>query len=177
MGFVIGVIGALLVIFLLSYITVKKPKFGRSLIVLCLILIGLATYFYFQKDKRVEKRLSLIPLSEIQLSDINHEYAYGSYYKLTGKVHNDSQRYRLQSMNLMVSFYQCPQSDNTGKKTSLKQTDKDYKDCQLAGQKEILVKTRLASGTTGDFEKYIILDQEHARQFLWHIDLISGVAR
>ena len=177
MGFVIGVIGALLVIFLLSYITIKKPKFGRTLIVLCLVLIGLSTYFYFQKDKRVEKRQSLIPLSEIQLSDIRHEYAYGSYYKLTGKVHNDSQRYRLQSMNLRISFYQCPESANAGKKTSPKQTDKNYNDCQLANQKEILVKTRLASGSTGGFEKYILLDQEHARKFIWHIDLISGVAR
>ena len=49
MGFVLGVVAALLVIFLLTYITLKKPVFGRILIALSLVLVLTSTFLYFQK--------------------------------------------------------------------------------------------------------------------------------
>jgi prepilin signal peptidase PulO-like enzyme (type II secretory pathway) len=172
MGFVVGVVAALLVIFLLTYITLKKPVFGRVLIALSVVMIALSVFFYFQKDERVEKQKSLIPPEQIILSDISYAYAYGSFYKLTATVENRSERYRLQAILLNISFFQCKQS-NTGQVI----TDNSMADCQLVKSKEIEVKTRLAPKKTGQLESYVLLDKEGDSSLQWQVKLVSGIAR
>lgn len=172
MGFIVGVVGALLVIFLLSYITIKKPNFGRSLIVLSLLLITLSIFFYFQKENRVDKRRSLISNDEITLSNIKHEYAYGNFYKLTGNIHNQSNRYRLQSITVKISFLQCPEKNI---KISDKEVSKN--NCELIEDKVAVIKTRLAAEDSGNFEHYLLLEKEKLAGLRWKVELISGIAR
>lgn len=174
MGFVIGVVVALIVIFLLAYITIKKPVFGEIVIAIAVLMVLAAVFFYFQKDDRVEKTKQLIPLSEIELTDITHQLAYGNYHKLTARVKNLSQKYRLQAIILNLSFFQCP-------KVMLEQKDNNFSDCRLLTQKEHKVNTRLAAGQSSEIESYILLDDDvllQAKKSLqWKIELLSGVAR
>lgn len=174
MGFVIGVVIALVVIFLLAYITVKKPVFGEVMIALSLLLILTALFFYFQRDEREENKKHLIPLEQIELSDFSHSLAYGNNYKLTAQLKNKSQRYRLQSINLIISFYQCP--------ASFKQTiDKQFDNCRLVMDKEHSIRTRLAPQQSRRIESYILLDDDVLSKadgtLEWQVQIVNGVAR
>ena len=191
MGFVIGAVVALIVIFLLTYITIKKPVFGEVIIVLSIIMILAATFFYFQKDNRVENKKSLISLEEIKLTDIKHHLAYGNYHKLTANLKNESPRYRLQSINLNLSFFHCPQfnsDSNSGLDSGLKEGS--FKDCELLLEKAHEVDTRLPSQQETTIESYVLLDDEifssskssddtpqDNKQIHWKVEVVSGVAR
>ncbi len=153
MGFVIGVVVALIVVFLLAYITVKKPAFGEVIIALSVLMILAAVFFYFQKDNRVENKKNLIPVEQIELSDISHSLAYGNYYKLTAHLKNLSQRYRLQSIILRLSFFQCPELFKQA-------SDKSFKNCRLVTEKQHKIDTRLAARQSVDIESYILLDDD-----------------
>lgn len=175
MGFVIGVVVALLVIFLLAFITAKKPVFGEVMIGLAVIMILTSIYFYFQKDNRVENKKSLIPIEQIELTDIHHSLAYGDYYKLTANLTNQSQKYRLQSITLKLSFLNCPTPETI-----------DYKKCQLISEKKHNIKTRMPAKQSGAIESYFLLDDEAVLALInskeksliqWKIELLSGFAR
>ena len=188
MGFVIGAVVALVVIFLLSYITVKKPVFGEVMIALSLLMIVTALFFYFQQDEREENRKHLIPLEQIELSDFSHSLAYGNNYKLTAQLKNKSQRYRLQSINLKILFYQCPASFKST-------TDKQFENCRLVIEKEHSIKTRLAPQQSSHIESYILLDDDVLSEadgslmgadgsllkadgsLQWQIQIVNGIAR
>ena len=165
MGFVVGIVAALLVIFLLTYITLKKPVFGRILIAISVSLVLLSTFFYFQKDKRVEKLQQRITLEEIVMTDVKFDYAYGSYYKLSGTIANRSNRYRLQAVNLKISFYKCPDEKS------------QWQDCELIKDMAHTMKTRLAANQTAPFETYLLLDQENYLSLRLKTEIISGLAR
>ena len=51
MGFVIGVVVALIVVFLLAYITIKKPVFGEIVIAISVLMVLAAVFFYFQMSQ------------------------------------------------------------------------------------------------------------------------------
>lgn len=165
MGFIMGVVAALLVIFLLTYITVKKPVFGRILIAISVVLVLLSVYFYFQKDDRVEKLQTLIALDEINISDVDFDYAYGNFYKLTGRVANQSKKYRLQAVNVRIGFYQCPDEHS------------QWQECELMDEKMHTIKTRLAAQKSAGFETYLLLEQQGVLSWRLKIDIISGMAR
>ena len=153
MGFVVGAVVALIVVFLLAYITIKKPVFGEVIIAISVLMILAATFFYFQKDNRVENKKSLIPLDEIQLSDIFHSLAYGYYHKLNAHLQNNSKTHRLQSIILAINFYECP-----GNRDAIK--DVQYESCRLLTEKQHKVDTRLAAQQGSDIETYVLLDDE-----------------
>jgi len=158
MGFVIGVVVALIVVFLLAYITIKKPVFGEVIIALSVLMVLAAVFFYFQKDNRVENKKNLIPIEQIKLSDFSHSLAYGNYYKLTAHLKNQSPRYRLQSIVLQISFFQCPASFDL-KSDDLKIENK-FKSCHLLSEKQHTIETRLAAQQAADIESYILLDDD-----------------
>lgn len=175
MAFVIGGVVALLVIFLLAYITIKKPVFGEVIIALAVLMILTSTFFYFQKDKRVENKKQLIPLEQIELIDITHSLAYGNYYKLTAQLKNQSQKYRLQSINLKLSFLNCPSAEVS-----------NYTNCKLISEKHHKIKTRLAAQQSSAIESYFLLEDEavlaiinanNTNSIHWRIELVSGSAR
>lgn len=187
MGFVIGAVVALIVIFLLTYITVKRPVFGEVVIVLSVLMIIVAVFFYFQTDKREEKKKNLIPLDEIQLSNISHKLAYGYYHKLTAHAKNLS-KYRLQSINFNIHFYQCPINYNTLQ-------DTDYSTCKLLIEKQHKLDIRLSAEQGRDIETYVLLDDAvlvsaydslstsadgslpAVGSIQWQVTLTNGVAR
>lgn len=169
MGFFYGVIAVLFVIFLLAYTRIKKPLFGNILIAVTVLLITLSTVLYFQKDKRLEKKEHLIPIDQIVLSQINSALSYGNNYKLTAKVENHSKHYRLQSVNIQITFLKC----NT--ETAQEET------CQLLGKEHYAIKTRLAAEQSTHIEKYIMLNNipelKGTEVLRWKIEILSGVAR
>ncbi|MCU7939919.1 MAG: hypothetical protein KZQ64_03740 [gamma proteobacterium symbiont of Bathyaustriella thionipta] len=172
MGFVIGVVVALLVIFLLAFITIKKPVFGEIMIALAVLMIVASTFLYFQKDNRVENKKNLIPLEQIELTDIQHTLAYGNYYKLTAQLNNKSEKYRLQSIRLKLSFLNCDAVKSS-----------DYKNCQLISEKYHTIKTRTPARQTEPVESYFLLDDEAVLAVIntgtvhWKIELLNGFAR
>ncbi len=173
MGFVIGVVVALIVIFLLAYITVKKPVFGEVIIGLSVLMIMASTFFYFQKDERAENKKNLIPTEEIESSGFSHSLAYGNYYKLTSEIKNNSQRYQLRSIVLDVKFFKCPASFDT------KKTEK-FEQCQQVADKQHKIDIRLAPQQTSQVETYLLLDENEladAQNLQWKIEIINGVAR
>ncbi len=172
MGFIIGVLGALLLVFLLAYLTVKNPKAGKVEIALSVILISLAVYLYFYDNERVEIHKNLIPVEQIQLSDIQHQWAYGAYYKLTAKITNKSSKYRLQSVDLKVSFYNCPQ----GNKQVV------MANCELINSLKHTVRTRLDAQKSMQMEVYLLLDDNLLGDvpidtLNWKVEVVSGLAR
>ncbi len=175
MAFVIGVVVALLVIFLLTYMTIKKPVFGEVMIALAVIMILGSTFFYFQKDKRVENKKHLIPVNEIVLTDIRHNLAYGNYYKLTAQLKNNSQKYRLQTIKLKLSFLNCP-SEKVN----------DDKNCKLISETTHSIDTRMPAQQSAAIESYFLLDDEavlavinseNSESIHWKIELLNGSAR
>lgn len=169
MGFVIGVLAALIVTFLLGYITVKKPFFGGVLISISLLIIVLSIFFYFQEDSRLDKKKQLITVDQVELSDINYGFAYGNNYKLTANIRNLSARFRLQSILLKISFFQC------------NETEENIENCQLVFEKQHEVVTRLAAEQSAKIETYLQLDDPelmHNKDSLrWQVKLISAMAR
>lgn len=177
MAFVIGILAALLIVFLLSYAVIKKPKFGGALIVVSLLMIALSIFFYFQKDKRVEKRASLIPIEQIKLSNLDYEFAYGTNYKLTATVKNNSPRYRLQWILIKVSFLHCQS------KLKLVQSDNELaiENCEVLQTKEQKVPTRLGSQSSSNIETYVALDKNkvwnNRQELTWKVELTGSKAR
>ena len=168
MGFFYGLIAILFVIFLLTYTRIKKPLFGNILIAITVLLISLVTLFYFQLDKRVEKKQQLISIEEIKLSQIHHALAYGNNYKLTAKVENLSARYRLQAINIQIDFSKClPKAQQTK--------------CSQIKQHQYRIKTRIAANDSTNIEKYIMLDDidplKENETLQWDVKIISGIAR
>ncbi len=173
MGFVIGAAVASIVIFLLAYITIRKPVFGETVIVLAVLMILASTFFYFQTDARVEKKKNLIPMEEIQLSNVSHKLAYGDYHKLTGHLNNLSNKHRLQSINLNIKFFECPPEVEAQAKIN-------EKSCQLIVEKAHPIKARLSAGQSRDVETYVLLDDKaliDKPSLVWQVKLVSGVAR
>ncbi len=173
MGFVIGVVVALIVIFLLAYITAKKPVFGKVVIGLSVLMIMASTFFYFQKDEHAEKKKNLIPIEEIKSSGFSHSLAYGNYYKLTSEIKNNSQRYQLRSIVLDVKFFKCPASFDTEKAAKFEQ-------CQQVADKQHKIDIRLAPQQTSQVESYLLLGENEladAQNLQWKIEIINGVAR
>lgn len=175
MGFVVGAIVALLVIFLLAFITAKKPVFGEVMIALAVLMILAATFFYFQKDSQIEKKKRLIPIEQIELTDIRHTLAYGNYYKLSAHLKNHSQKYRLQAIELKLSFFNCPSPDV-----------KDFKNCKLISEKHHKIDTRLSAQQSAPIESYVFLDDEavlalinsgNERALHWKIELLNSFSR
>ncbi len=173
MGFIIGAVVALIVVFLLAYITVKKPVFGEIMIGFSIVLIMASTFFYFQKDERVEKKRSLIPVEQITSSGFSHSLSYGNYYKLTSEIQNNSQRYFLRSIILNIKFFKCPDSFDT-------QNETRFTECEFILEKQHKIDIRLASQQTRKVESYLLLSEDKladATNFKWKIEIISGVAR
>ncbi len=181
MGLVIGVLAALIVVFLLGYITVKKPVFGSVLISISLLFILIATFFYFQKDNRLENKTLRIPVDQIELSDVNYGFAYGNNYKLTAIIKNNSTRYRLQTVFLQISFLHCKGSDNSLEPVNRAEPVKAPDDCQLLEKRLHKVETRLAREKSTKIETYIQLDDtllpEKDGYIRWQVEIASGVAR
>ncbi len=175
MSFVIGVITTLFIVFLLAFITIKKPAFGKTIIALSLAMVVLASVLYFQNDQQIEHKKHLIALDDIALTNIQYQLAYGNYYKLTAQLSNHSKKYRLQAIELAISFYNCPSK-----------TPKNYKKCQLIATKIHKIPTRLAAQQSTTIESYFLLDDENIlhlidntnKEFLsWDIQLANGYAR
>lgn len=162
MGFFYGFIAVLFVIFLLTYTHIKKPLFGNILIAITLLLISLSTLFYFQMGQRIEKKQHLIPVDEIVLTQVHSALAYGNNYKLTFQIENLSSRYRLQAINIQITFLKC-----TAKQKSA--------DCSVLKTQKYRINTRLSPKMTTQIEKYIMLDDIEVLQ--WKIEVLSGVAR
>lgn len=158
MGFVIGAVVAIIVVFLLAYITVKKPVFGEVIIALSVLMILAAVFFYFQKDNRIENKKSLIPIEQIELSDFSHSLAYGNYHKLTAHLKNQSLRYRLQSIVLQIAFFQCPATFVA--KTDSLIIDNKFESCNLLSEKQHTIETRLSAQHAANIESYILLDDD-----------------
>ncbi|WP_198264661.1 hypothetical protein [sulfur-oxidizing endosymbiont of Gigantopelta aegis] len=144
MGFVIGAVVSLIVVFLLVYITIKKPTFGKVVIALALVMVITAVFFYFQEDNRVEKKKHLIPLEQVELSTVEHKWSYGNFYKLNAEIKNNSPRYRLQSIILQISLFKCPTPNN----------------CQSVLQLKHKIDTRLAAQQSKKIDSHILLEPE-----------------
>jgi len=174
MTLVIGVVVALVVVFLLTYITVRKPAFGEVVIALAVLMILAAVFLYFQKDNRIERKKELIPLEQIELTQVSYKLAYGDYYKLSAQLRNQSQKYRLQSIMIKISFFNCPTENTT-----------DFKQCQLMSARKHSIDTRLAAQQSTAIEGYFLLDNKEiialnsaSNTFIIRkIDLLSGTAR
>jgi len=179
MALLIGVVVALVVIFLLAYITIKKPLFGEVIIALAVFMILAAIFFYVQKDNRIEKKKGLIPLQQIELTQSSYKLAYGNYYKFSAQLKNNSKKYRLQSITLKISFFVCPAKEV-----------KDFQQCQLLSERNHTVDTRLAAQQSTLVEGYFLLDNKDAQAIssgseaknsngfvIRKIELLSGTAR
>ena len=168
MAFFYGLVAILFVIFLLSYIRIKKPLFGNILIAITLLFITLATFFYFQMDNRIEKKQQLIPVDEIILSQVHSALAYGNNYKLSAHIENRSQRYRLQAVNIQITFFKCLEKQS-------------LENCPVLKTHQYRINTRLSAGQSSQIEKYIMLDDLQplkSNEILqWKIEILSGVAR
>ena len=187
MGLVIGVLAALIVVFLLGYITVKKPVFGSVLISISLLFILISTFFYFQKDSRIENKKLRIPVDQIELSDVNYGFAYGNNYRLTAIIKNNSTRYRLQTVFLQISFLHCKGSDNSLEPVNSLESVNSLgsanapEDCQLLEKRLHKVETRLPREKSTKIETYIQLDdallQQKVGYIHWQVEIASGIAR
>ena len=179
MALLIGLVIALVVIFLLAYITIKRPVFGEIIIALAIIMILAALFFYFQKDNRIEKKKELIPLQQIELTQSSYKLAYGNYYKFSAQLKNNSEKYRLQSITLKISFFVCPAKEV-----------KDFQKCQLLNERNHTIDTRLAAQQSAPVEGYFLLDNKDAQAIssgseaknangfiIRKIELLSGTAR
>jgi len=177
MALLIGVVVALVVIFLLAYITIKRPVFGEIIIALAVIMILAVLFFYFQKDNRIEKKKELIPLQQIELTQSSYKLAYGNYYKFSAQLKNNSEKYRLQSIILKISFFVCPTKEVN-----------DMQHCQLLSETNHTIDTRLAAQHSAPIEGYFLLDNKEVSAIssdskdgtgfiIRKIELLSGTAR
>ncbi len=171
MSLVYGVLAALVVIFLLAMVTVRKPKFGIGLSIVTLILISLAVIFYSGEDNRLDKQKSRIPVEQIILTDTQSRLSYGNTYKITGKLENRSTRYMLASIMLDIQVYACSNKEDD-------QTETDS-GCDLLQQKQHKVDTRMKAETSRSFETYVIFDALNGNKgnLKWDIKVLSGIGR
>ncbi|GEM_PF-2660064 len=175
MVFLIGLTSALIVVFLLAYITIRKPAFGETIVVLAVLMVIAATFFYFQKDNRIENKKHLIPLEQIDFSAVKHTLAYGNYYKISAQLKNNSTKYLLRSLEVKISFYNCP-ANNTS----------DFKNCRMLSEKTHSIVIRLAAQQSATIESYFLLDDEQVLKLMqqpeknhirWKIEPLSTLGR
>ena len=175
MALVAGIIAGLLVTFLLIYTVTKKPLFGSVLIIVSLFLVALSTYLYWHMEDRVENRKSKITVDEIVLSDIKHQYAYGNNYQLSFSVTNQSEKYRLQSLELKILLLNCVHSSNEHHAQN---------DCQTISEIDHKLKARIPIKSTKTLQTYLQLDNSvegindtiHVEKLMWQVNVVSGFA-
>ncbi len=189
----LSMLAILWIVFLLAYIIIKKPKFGGSIALVSIFIIALAVFLFNSEDKRVTKREGRIAVEQIEIKDLNYQWAYGNYYKITALVKNNSPKYRLQSINLSLSFYACPKSVTalvtipitTSVTTSVKNTQ-NLSQCQLVvDNKSMNIRTRVDSGQSIQVEGYYLQQNEAVlalsheksdKTMRWKIELVNGMA-
>jgi len=176
MTLVYGTLAALLVIFLLAMVTVRKPKFGIGLSIATVLLIALAVIFYTGEDSRLEKQKSRIPVEQMLLTDIKAKLSYGNTYRISGKLENQSPRYMLASIMMDIHVYDC-----SGEKfsQSAEKTKWGDKDCVLLQQKKHKVDTRMLPETSKSIETYVLFDALNGNDenLQWDIRVINGIGR
>lgn len=176
MALVYGILGALLVIFLLAMVIVRKPKFGIGLSIATISLIALAIIFYSGEDSRREMQKSRIPVEQIILTDIESELSYGNTYRISGKLENQSPQYMLASIMLDIHVYDC--SAKKARQT-VEVVTPDINDCVLLQQKQQKVDTRMLPESSKFIETYVLFDalNGNKKPEWWDIRVISGIGR
>src|SRR5947199_669729 len=97
------------------------PPFRYFALAIGVLLVGLVTVLilYVQHEDAVSR--SLIPASQVELTDLRLGEQYGSY-QITGEVKNNSEHY-LSSVHLKVRAFDCPASSITPSCTTIGQDD------------------------------------------------------
>lgn len=116
-------------------------------------LVGFVIYYYME-----QKAKSLIPITEVELSDLLLKP--GSLGKLTGRVKNHSQRYTLRAIGLRIKVKDC--------------TDKNgVLQCDVIGEAEETVSLRIPPGQVRDFKESFYLGSTTAKgQLKWEFSVL-----
>ncbi len=110
---------------ILLFLGLKFPKFGKFALVgggIIILLIALIiTWSVSDSNQKQQVAKSLIPINQIELSNLRLSKGF-SLYQLSGEVKNNSS-YELQDISLAVKAYDCPDTTITSNCTIVGEDD------------------------------------------------------
>jgi hypothetical protein len=156
---------------ILIFLGLAYPAFGKSAIKIggALVLVAVVgiTIVIFSSNQKQQEAKSLIPLNQVELTNLRLSKGY-SLYQLSGEVKNNS-THELQDITLSVKAYDCPGDTITS-------------DCQIIGEDDSVStyidvppnQVRALNDVT-----YVNLDNmpQVKGTFLWSYDLIGTIGK
>ena len=133
MAWIVGI-----VVLILLVVSAGFRKFALGLVVLASAVGG---FFYLQNESEKSRALSRIPLSELVFENVTLKPDY-SNYELSGRLKNNSARFTLKQVNLLVTMQDC-----TGESRS--------QNCVTIGEGEEDMYLSIPPGQARDFNKSV----------------------
>jgi len=88
----------------ISYVYIKKSKYGLILLFIALMLTGSAVYWNLSENSRLTNSLQKIPLEQLTLSESRIVAAYRNKYLYKAKLNNNSADSKLKAIQLKLSL-------------------------------------------------------------------------
>lgn len=129
MAWPVGIFVAIVIIVLM----INNPAFRVVVLGLVFLIIAGVYILYAHDADKKQRRLSAISPSEIEIRDSTLKYNYG--YTFAAIAKNNSKSFNLRRINVLVSAYDCPETDPT-----------DRTRCEAIGEDTISISSSIPAG-------------------------------
>jgi hypothetical protein len=161
----------LLLVVVIVFAALAVPRFGKVVLILLAVLIGLAAvgglvlYRMDQQEKR-ERAIakSRIPFDEIDLVNLALQPSYGTgSYTLVGRVRNKSARYTLSELRLQLTIRDCLTPGA----------------CEIVGESDERIYADVPAGQARDLSEYVHFSglQKARGEHAWDYRLTETLGR
>lgn len=147
---------AIVSVLILLIVSVRFRQFAHSVAML-LVFCGLMVWVY-QEYETHQIRNRILP-SELRLENVSIE-SLNNDYELTGRVINDSEKYRLNGLQLKISVQECD--------------DHEHRNCIIFYETEEYIYIMVPPRQARDFRKVITLysNQALTGRLVWNYSII-----
>ena len=147
---------AIVSVLILLIVSVRFRQFALSVAML-LVFCGLMVWVY-QEYETHQIRNRILP-SELRLENVSFE-SLNNDYELTGRVINDSEKYRLNGLQLKISVQKCD--------------DHEHRNCIIFYETEEYIYIMVPPRQARDFRKVITLysNQALTGRLVWNYSII-----
>ena len=147
---------AIVSVLILLIVSVRFRQFALSVAML-LVFCGLMVWVY-QEYETHQIRNRILP-SELRLENVSFE-SLNNDYELTGRVNNDSEKYRLNGLQLKISVQECD--------------DHEHHNCITFYETEEYIYIMVPPRQARDFRKVITLysNQAFRGRLVWNYSIV-----
>lgn len=149
---------------------VVSPGFRMFALVIGAICVG-GFFWLINRDTTKTNAVSYvaqpkISQTELVFSDVALSPSYGAYYKISGKVKNNSQSATFSEADIKITIFDCPRPDSMA-------------NCETIGQTTTSVRAETPPGQTRAFENGYVdfKNKPQPRFFRWNYEIGQLLAK